>query len=493
LVFQAAAAQQITGLRGQPFDFYVKVWHKEPTDDTLKGVPLFFIIHDLTKEFDMKSYQNLQRKRSSISGRIVVGIDPGKDKHQVVVLDGGGLPMGSTFTITTDSNGFRETLWRQLSQRVGDLNPRRIVFAIENACNLWQTLAWYLHRLGWQVVLVSPLSTKHGRVTATNDFSKTDPKDALMIGSNAQQGYYSPYQCHDDAAEAMHRLGITYSKLRKDYVQQRNRLRSTLDFYFPEFPRIVSLDSQTARYLLRHYPLPQDYAGLDVETLSEQVSRVSYRQFGRETVRQLQEAARTTIGIPCRAAESQAIRLEIGCWLDRLDQVEQQMKQVITQLRALASQLPQFETLTGLKGISDTLAALFLAELRDPAGFSHYKHVEKLAGYNLILADSGRSSGPRRISPIGNKRLRWVLYRMAEETVRYVPEVRIKYLRRQIKKGCYRQNVVAAIPTLLKLITALCKRNEPYQARDSSQTLLDQLEAEYEIVKARRKRAKRRR
>ena len=169
----------------------------------------------------MKSYQNLQHKRAEIAGKIVIGIDPAKDKHQAVALDPIGLPLGQPFSFATDHEGYDQVLWRKLRQRVSDLKPGSVIFAVENACNLWQTLCHHLHSAGWVVNLVNPLSTKNSRVSANNDPSKTDPKDALLIGSNAQQGYYSPYRRYDDRAEAMHRLSITYDKLRKDYLRNR--------------------------------------------------------------------------------------------------------------------------------------------------------------------------------------------------------------------------------------------------------------------------------
>ncbi len=74
--------------------------------------------------------------------------------------------------------------------------------------------------------------------------------------------------------------------------------------------------------------------------------------------------------------------------------------------------------------------------------------------------------------------------------MRYVPEVRLKYLRRQIQRRCYRQNVVAAIPTLLKLVVALFKRNRKYEYHEDVQKHLQQVETEYEIVKTKRQRHK---
>ncbi len=110
--------------------------------------------------------------------------------------------------------------------------------------------------------------------------------------------------------------------------------------------------------------------------------------------------------------------------------------------------------MTSLTGISDISAALFIAECRDLDLYTHYKQIEKHAGMNLKLSDSGKYVGARRISGIGNKRLLRLIYLMTTQTVRFIPEVRIKFVTRQIKKKCYRKNIIASSSQLLKLLMA---------------------------------------
>ena len=137
------------------------------------------------------------------------------------------------------------------------------------------------------------------------------------------------------------------------------------------------------------------------------------------------------------------------------------------------------------------MAALFIAEVRDIYLFDHYKKVEKMAGVNLRLSQSGNTAGPRHISHIGNNRLRWVLYKMTEETAKYIPEVRIKFLKRQLKKTCYKKNLMAATPQMLRLIMALVKENRPYEYRKETLEEMKRLEEKYEQQKKQTQRKKR--
>jgi transposase len=130
-----------------------------------------------------------------------------------------------------------------------------------------------------------------------------------------------------------------------------------------------------------------------------------------------------------------------------------------------------------------------LAEVRNLSLFTHYKHIEKLAGLNLRLHQSGRYTGSRRLSRIGNPRLRWIIYKMTEETARRVPEVRIKYLRRQLKRRRHVRNVVAASPQLLQLIVSMERHQHSYEVRQENVKELQKLENQYAQLKAARKSA----
>ena len=127
----------------------------------------------------------------------------------------------------------------------------------------------------------------------------------------------------------------------------------------------------------------------------------------------------------------------------------------------------------------DLSTALFLAETYNLAGFTHYKQIEKLAGTNLRQCQSGQGIGRRKLSKLGNARLRWLLYRMSEEAIKYIPEVRIKFLKRQLIKPCYRKNLMAATPKLLELIMALCRDGRTYQPRQETLQQLAELEKQY--------------
>ena len=428
-------------------------------------------------------FKALQIKRQFIINKYVVGIDPAKAKHQASVFDCHGILLGKSFTFSNSLRGY-ENLLKKVKLQTADVNAEDIVFAIESACNLWITLAHYLRNQGYEVVLVSPLSTKQSRPMIGHDFSRSDPKDALLVASNAQRGYFDFYRAYSDEIKAMHSLSISYHKLRKNLVQQRNRIHALIDRCFPEFLKVFSLETQSAAYLLGKYFLPSHFLAIDIEAESETIRKLSWGNCGRGNLEKLQEHARQSIGVALDEAEELSERLALDSWLAMQEVIEKQMETILKRLTELAKQTPYFKILISLKGISDKQAALFIAETRDLAGFNHYKQIEKYAGYNLRQSQSADYVGPRHMNHIGNRRLSCILYKMCEETIKYIPEVRVKFVRRQLSKRSYRKNVVACASNLLRLILVLVKEDREYEARgNQSVERLYTLEKKYAALK----------
>ena len=103
------------------------------------------------------NHQRLQAQRGQLADKIVIGIDPAKDKHQAAIVDPHGNQRGASFSFPVSAAGYGETLWRNIAKVLPSYKADDVVFAIETACNLWETLAFYLRTRGYTVVLVFTL------------------------------------------------------------------------------------------------------------------------------------------------------------------------------------------------------------------------------------------------------------------------------------------------------------------------------------------------
>ena len=431
-------------------------------------------------------FSSLQMKRHFIAGKTIVGIDPSKLKFDAAVIDCNGLLQGKTFTFQNSHEGFKKQLWIFMDKRIFYLSKQNTVFAIEAACNLWQKLADYLCQQGYTVVVINPLCAYKARSLVNHSFSKTDAKDALVIANSAKEGYFDFYRIYSDHIKAMHDLAVTYDKLKRSLSQARLRLRSLVEQTFPEFPTIVKLSTNTALFLLEHYVMPQEFLDANIFKTIQGMQQVSRKRKGVKELRKLQEAARHSIGLNLDTEQIQAAHLARDSWIAIIKLLLVQIDNVQSELISQAKQKPYFDILTSIKGISDISASLFIAEVRDLYNFQHYKQLEAFAGLGLRNSDSGTYKGYRHISRIGNNRLRSIIYRMTTETKNHIPEIRIRFLKRQMKQDRYRRNVIACSSNLLRLIMVLVQENRPYEFREDKVKELEQLEDKIEQLKKKR-------
>ena len=423
--------------------------------------------------------KSLEVKRHFINGKSIIGIDPAKIKHQGIIIDPIGVPLGNSFKFSNNFHGFHNELFKNINKRLNDISPQNVVFAVEASINFWQKLCLFLHNKGFTVVTVSPLFTHHERPKINNNFSHTDPKDALAVANCARQGYFNFYRTYPPNINAMHSLSITYYKLIKHMIQIKQRIGSMVDLIFPEFRNALDPDTDTARYLLSKYLSARDFLAMNVFLEAPVIMKISQRQHGEDTLKRIKDAAKESIGVILNDEEIISERITLNCWLGQYILIKEQINSVLKQLTKMAEKTPYFRIISSFKGISDVTAARFIAELRDLSYFNHHKKIEAIGGINLKLSQSGQYTGYRRITHLGNHRLRAVIYKMAEETKNYIPEVRIRYLKRQIKQPRYRKNVIASSSNLLKLIMVCVKENRKYEFREEKQKELMQLEKKY--------------
>jgi hypothetical protein len=289
----------------------------------------------------------------------------------------------------------------------------------------------------------------------------------------------------------MHRLSITYNKLQKDRQAVILRMMSFMDELFPEYLKCLNVEIETSLYLLQRYFLPEHFRKMDIDEHERPVRKISAGNHNAKTLQKIKEHAHSSIGRTVEG-EEEILRLILDGWTAELRQLNKSIKAVKKALIELAKETEYFEILVSLPGISDLTAARFIAECRDLNLFTHYKQIEKMGGSNIRLCDSGKYAGTRRINGIGNKRLLNLIYIMTCNAARFTPEVRIKFLKRQLKKKSYRKNIFAASSILLRLIISLIKDKRTYEIREESLKELARLELKYnpDIKKEKKSRKK---
>ena len=349
-------------------------------------------------------HEVLQTKRHFVDGKIIIGIDPSKKKLQAVALDPKGIPMGNSFSFKNTYEGFNEELWQKA--RFHHQKPSRKTLSLPSKYPSisGKNSVISCHK-GVTVLLVSPMTTKYERKRISRNFSRTDPRDALLVANAARQGYYHFYREFSPQTEALHRLAITYDKLKKQLVAAKQRLMAQTELIFPELMDLMDIDTDSARYLLSMAMTPQDFKnGSDSRKLQKwPPSQGSIIIIKPSWISR--KPRKKASACPWKALAHVAERLTMNVWLQQILVLRIQMNQVLDEMVRLAKQTPWYEILTSIKGISDVSASRFIAENRNLSELPHFKKIQAFAGMSLKIDDSGEYSGNRHITHIGNHRL----------------------------------------------------------------------------------------
>lgn len=438
------------------------------------------------------NHNNISENRHLVSQKsFIIGVDPSKSRFDCVLLDKQSNRIGKAFRVSNNYKGFHETFPKKLLKfNIQDIDPSKIVIAIECSMNYWKTFAYHCVNQGYFVVLTNPLKTRHGRPLLDGTFSKTDAKDAHVIAELAMSGKFTicpSIKNHETPFQGIyrksHELSIYYHKLDKDITTYKQRLSSILNVIFPEFSKSLDPYCRSGLYLLEKYHFPESYVAMNLKKELKNVAKISRGKVTLEKLKQIQDSAYTSIGVKDDDVKLERSYIIKDC-IDGIRNLAARKEIIIEKIKSLVSQTPWYSILCSIKGIGEVSASLFIAEFGDLSRFKHYKQLEKFAGLNLRLCDSGYFYGQRKVSKMGNKRLRCIIYNICDNMRRHDPLVKRKFLKRRIKhKGKYFTRDILALSSIcLRIIMALIKQKRIYDIKQVSCPQLDYLEKDYAIM-----------
>lgn len=352
------------------------------------------------------SWRSVVKKRAAVKDILAVGVDIGKRRH----IAAGIFPDGETvkkLEFRNDSHGFGLLLQRigMWKQRAG---CRDVIVGLESTGHYMNNLAYWLADRGIKLVQVNPLHVKRSKDTLDNSPGKTDQKDALLIADLIAQGKYLTLVLPRGIFAELRQLVHLRRRLMVERTSRLNLLHAAVDRIFPEFSTVFKdLSGKTARYILRHYPAPDEVFSFSLAELSGQLKRKCYSRLRVSKVEELQKRAASSVGIK-EGLESARCVLHNG--LDKLEQVMVDIWAVESQIKGLVDTIDESRILLSVKGIGVVTVAVLLSET---CGFKRYESAEcvlKLAGINLYEISSGEHKGAKHITKRGRSLLRYTLY-----------------------------------------------------------------------------------
>ena len=136
-------------------------------------------------------------------------------------------------------------------------------------------------------------------------------------------------------------------------------------------------------------------------------------------------------------------------------------------IKNLCSQIKYVDKLLKIKGIGITTVAGFIAEVGDIMRFDNAKELQKLAGLELVSADSGKHNGRTKISKRGRKRLRYLLVQAAVSVIGKndeFKEIHQYYTTRNNNPLKKMQSLIAVACKLIRVFHVILTKGVDYDA-----------------------------
>ena len=399
---------------------------------------------------------------------LIVAIDIGKTTDTGYCRCPSGKDI-KTFEFSNNIHGFKK-LWDRICWMKTSHHLEEVVVGFESTGAYGEPLVHYLRQKPVKLVQVNPMHTKRMKELEGNSPGKTDRKDPKVIADIIGLGHALSVVIPEGPAAELRRLTLARERSIRRRTALYNQLQDLVYILFPEFLQVMNnIKTQSAQYLLRHYPTPQDIVACGSEALTLILKRVSRGKLGKARSQALYDAAAQSVGLP---EGRRGILLEIEEILSSLEACQRFIEKLGEEMLPYLEEIPYSKSLLSVKGIGEITVAGLIGEVGDFRQFQTLREVMKLAGLNLFEISSGKHQGNRHISKRGRPLLRKLLYFAAINTIRKGGVMHTCY-QRHLETGMPKTKALIAIARkLLGILFALVRNHSQYDEQYSQKEVL---------------------
>lgn len=387
---------------------------------------------------------------------ICVGIDISKYKHDCFILTDFGDVLNEGFSFRNNAEGFGQ-LQKELERcRNGD--AFRIGF--EATGNYGINLKLFLESVGYDYMEINPVLVKKYIQSTSLRRTTNDKISAMAIARYVSEKPYRPHGTYFYPRFALKQL----TRLRSSLITGRSRymiqLTNVLDCVFPEFkPFFGNRFSETALYILAHYPTPEAIANMNSRSY-DVLRRKSRGRFSMDKFVRLKALAGNTVG-----KSDECYRIELDTLLELYLQIDAEIEKLEKEIVGIIETINP-PTLS-IKGIGAISAAVIVSEFGDFSRFDSPNKMLSFAGLEPGYFQSGTAEHMGRMVKRGSSSLRSVLINCSR-SIRLHNEVFATYYQKKISEGKpYNVAVSHVAKKLVRLIFALETKGEAFDVEKS--------------------------
>ena len=395
-----------------------------------------------------------------------VGIDVSKGKSTVAVVQSFGIVVAEPFDVFHTDSGLKE-----LVNFIKSLSGETKV-VMEYTGNYYEPVANALHNAGIFVSVVNPLLIDDYDTNRVRKV-KTDRIDALKIASYALDKWIKlrKYEPIETVRKTLRIMNRQCAKLNKLLVMQKNSLIALLDCCFPNVntlftsPRRESDGHEKWVDFVMKFPHVDSVAKLSLSAFKSKYQswcKKEHYKYSESKAEQIHVYARTLVStIPM----TDTVKKMISESVKLLNSTLEALGTLRSEMDALASQLPEYETVMNIFGVGKVLCAQLIAEIEDVTKLKSGKSLVALAGIDPPPNQSGKEDPKsRRISKRGSSILRKTLFMIMSIYLQRQPvnEPVYQFLDKKRSEGKpYKVYMIAAARKFLRIYYAKVKEAMP--------------------------------
>lgn len=397
-----------------------------------------------------------------------VGIDVSKGKSTVAVIQPLGVVLAEPFDVLHTELDLKE-----LIAFIKSL-PGETKVVMEYTGTYYEPIANTLHNAGIFVSVVNPLLIDDYDTNRVRKI-KTDKIDALKIASFTLDKWlklreYTPIEAVRKTLKIMNRQCI---KLNKVLVMQKNSLIALLDCCFPNANTLFTSSRRTSDGHEKWVDFVLKFPHVDlVAKLSLSAFKTKYQSWCKKEHYKYSEIKAEQIHAYARKLVStlpmtDTVKKMVYNSARYLNFTLEALGTLHSEMDALASQLPEYETVMNLFAVGKVTCSQLIAEIGDVTKLKSGKSLVALAGIDLPPNQSGKEDKKSRsISKRGSPALRRTLFLIMMIYLQQQPaeEPVYQFLDKKRTEGKpYKVYMIAASRKFLRIYYARVKEIMPMQ------------------------------
>ena len=325
-----------------------------------------------------------------------------------------------------------------------------------------RSLQQYLEDNNIDYIMISPLASAKIRKSNIRS-TKNDKRDCKTIARAYFEKDFPLHKKSDEIYDNLREMNRYYHYLTEQLKKCKVQFKLLLDIIFPKFELYNNDYSEIPMTLFSKYHHPDEIKNKHPESLAKYLASKTCHHYNyclKEAINIIKYCNECQSGCSKDSVDCELFSEVIKQVKDKVEEQELYLQKIID----LAKDLPNYELLLTIPGISNNLAARILAEIGDISRFPRARSLVAYAGIDPNVYQSGENDGLHlRITKKGNKELRCLLYLAIHNTIQG-NNVIANYYHKKIATGLPSKVAkIACMNKLLRIIYSMYKNGVIFQ------------------------------